>query len=116
MEMRAGRPPLLADMADEIALLQHLADLDVDLFHVDEGRVDVEAVVEDHRPAGQIEIGLGEAHHAGCWGDDRAPFGCGDVEAVMRLARLAVQDALRAVYAADRTLGRPDEGAEKVYV
>ena len=67
------------------------------------------AVIDDHGVAGEIKLLLGQRHDAADRRVDRRAFGRGDVDAVMRLARLTVQDALAAVDAGDRTFGRPVE-------
>src|SRR5690606_14943113 len=73
------------------------------------------AVVDQQGSAGQVQVGLGEADHAGRGRHDPGAGGHRDVEPEVRAARFAVQDALAAVDAADAAaFDRADEAAGEV--
>src|SRR5262249_59468021 len=68
----------LAGLAEDLALLDLVADLDVDRAQVAVERVEPEAVVEDHRVAVDAEI-AGEGHRADVARLDRVALGDGEV-------------------------------------
>src|SRR5690606_12141572 len=99
--MRAGRPAGRADRADHLALADALPHLHGDGLQVGIYGGNAHAVIEDDRATGVIEVRLGQCDFTIGAGDHRAAGRGGNVDAEMRLARLAVQDALAAVHAAD---------------
>jgi len=109
MEMRAGGAAGRSHRADDLALRDLLAELHVKPRHVEIDRREPVAVIDHHRAAGHEETLFGERHRTRGRSLDRGAGGCGDIDAHMRRARLAVQDGLAAVDAADRPGHRPDE-------
>src|SRR3546814_5441855 len=76
---------------------------------VQEGRAEAVAVVDDERRPGKIHAGVRQGDDAVGRRLHRRAHRSRNVDPVVRLARLAVQDALRAVDAGDRPLGRSEE-------
>src|SRR5262249_13605617 len=100
-----------AKLADGVPLGDLVAVPDVKLAHVGEERAEPVAMVEDDRAAGEEEVGVGERNDAATGRLDRRAERRRHVDAEMRLPRLAVEDALTPVDAADRTDRRPFEAA-----
>ena len=69
------------------------------------------AVVDEHRAAGVVHVVIGDRDHAVGGRPDRRALGSGDIDAVVRPARLAVEHPLAAEHPGDRALDRPDEAA-----
>ena len=89
------------------ALSHVLSDLDQDILHVGVDAVQPVAVIDHHGAAGEIQVRLGQRHDPARDRFDRRACRRRDVEAAMRRARLAVQDALAAIDARDRPERRP---------
>src|SRR5215510_13822350 len=101
MEMRAGDATGAAEFADGIALAKLLPLLDVELAHVSEERAQPVTVIENDRAAGEEEIVVGKRDDTAARRLDRRADRCRNVDPEVRLPRLAVEDALAAIDAAD---------------
>src|SRR6266851_5586164 len=106
MEMRAGDAAGGADKADLLALPDALARLDVEPGKMGVARLQPIAVIDEDGVAGKEKL-RGETYDAAAGGDDRRACRRGDVDPHMRRPRLAVEDALAAIDAADRPDRRP---------
>jgi len=84
-----------------------LPDRHTDAVHVLVGRGEAMAVIDDDGAAGIEEIALGQRHGAAGGSDDRRAARRRDIDTAMRRAGLAVEDALAAIDAGDRTGRRP---------
>src|SRR5882724_1996089 len=111
--MRPGDPPGGADQADLLALAQALPGLDVDAREMRIAGLQPIAVIDQDGIAGEEEL-AGEAYHPAGGGDDRRAGRRRDVDAHMRGARLAVEDALAAIDTADRPARRPDHRSSEI--
>src|SRR5487761_145639 len=99
----AGR----AELADDLATRHAVADAHGDVLQVHvEGRQAV-AVIDDDGAASEEHAGFGETDDAGVGRLDRRPSRRCDVDAQMRLARLAVEDRLTAKDTGDGSGYRP---------
>ena len=106
--MRAGDAACRPRRADALAARDHIAFRHVAPREVRVERVDAVAVVDDQQIAEKEEAGReGDAARSG--GEQRRSHRGGDIKAVMRLSRLAVQHALAAEDAADAALGGAGE-------
>src|SRR5436305_10645767 len=100
MEMRPGDAAGRADQPDLLALAQALPGRDVDAREMRIAGLQPIAMIDQDRVAGEEEL-AGEAHHAAPGRYDRRSRRRGDVDSHMRRARLAVEDPLAAIDAAD---------------
>src|ERR1700674_4164565 len=104
MEVRAGDAAGGADLAEEGTGVDEVASLHGDGFKVAIKGVEAEAVVENHRVAGKVER-LGEDDAAALRGVDGRAGESGEVDAAVRRAGLAVEDAALAKVAAGGNAG-----------
>ena len=109
MYMMRGRSARVTDKPNLIALLQNLTDMDLNLAHMHQIADQPMAVINEHEPALEIHIRLGERDDPAGRGMNWRALRGRNINAVMRRARLAVQDALAAEDTANRALGGPDE-------
>src|SRR5262249_62247517 len=93
-QVRTGEGAGGARLADGIPLGDLVTVPDVELAHVGEERAEPVAMVEDDGAAGEEEIGVGERDDAATGRLDRRAERRRHVDTEMRLARLAVEDAL----------------------
>src|SRR5688500_18947819 len=98
MEMRPVRAPALANLTDHLALFDALAVLHPDGVHVDVDGVETETVLDHHRTSGQHHVGMGNRNDTVRRCADRCADWRGDVEAHVRRAWRAVEDALASVH------------------
>ena len=66
----------------------------LDLAHMHQITNEAVAVIDEHESALEIHIGLRKRNDTACWCMNWRTFGRRDIDAIMRRARLAVQDAL----------------------
>ena len=111
MEVRTGRAAGHSDLANHLALADHVAQLHVERRAVQERAVEPHAVIDHQQIALERErAGGGEDHHAIGGSDKRRTAGPGrDVEARVVVGRTRRIDPLRPEAPGDATLGRPDE-------
>ena len=103
MEMRAGGAALLADAANGIALMQTITGLHVDARHVQELAENALTVIEENKSAFVKHIGLGQTYDAVSRCHNRRAFRRCHIDTEMRVAFLAVENALAAEDATDGT-------------
>src|SRR3569623_846409 len=106
--MWTGGAAGLADRADERAALELLAGFHVDAAQMAVHRHQTLAVIDEHGVAIE-EVIARRDHAARCRRAHRTARGRGNVEASVRIARQAVEDAPQPEWAAERAIGRQIE-------
>jgi hypothetical protein len=93
-QVRAGGPALHADATDFLAARQTLADRDVDPGLVEVAADQTLAVVDQDQTALEMHAAAAEGDDAVGGGADRRALRRGQIDAVVRAGRGAVEDAL----------------------
>jgi len=109
MQVGTGGPSGFAKFADDLTLHHAIAGTDGDVPHMDIKRRQAITVIDNDGTTSEVQIGLGEADDAFGGGRDRRAGGRCDIDAEMRLPRLAVEEGLAAINAGDDPGHRPFE-------
>ena len=96
MQMRPGRAAGLANLADWLTLNDALSVLDKNLAHVDVNGRQTMTMVQHHSLPGVKHVLVNQVDHAIRHCFDRCASRCGDVDSVVRVPRVAVENALAA--------------------
>ena len=109
MEMGSRGAAGFAHPADDVALLNRVADFHRDAIQMHENRLHAQSVVDDQRISHQIHVPCREPDDAVCGATNQCVHGDGKVEAVMGAAGFTVQYPLAAEHARDGSFDGGDK-------
>src|SRR6266542_5746772 len=93
--MRSRRASRCADSPDDLTGSHLIANVHINDGQVGQQRKDPEAVIDDNRVAGEVQVARHD-HSAAVRGMNRCARGADEIGPAMWLARLAIEDASRA--------------------